>query len=269
MRVRPKPNSAPDDLAFGINAVAAALGRGLARSVSHLEDVTNPRVLALLESARTTGVPVASVNLQRLDDLTKGGVHQGIIARLKRLPETDLRGLKDGTGPALTVLLDGITDPQNLGSILRTAVALDVEAVVLPRRRGALLTPGVHRASAGLSFLAPVTAPQNLAAAVRRLREGGFWVVASDAAGEEDATQFDWPDRTALVLGSEGKGVSRLLRDEADFTVALPMGKEAESLNVGVAFGALGYLWRRRWPTGTVTRGASSATSRTAQSPPP
>lgn len=248
MRARPKPNSAPDDLAFGINAVAAALSRGLARSVSYVQDAANSRLLALVATARESGVAVTAVDIPRLNELTRGGVHQGIIARLRKLPEIDLRNLEHGDQPALAVLLDGVTDPQNLGSVLRTGVALDVCAVVLPRRRGALLTPGVHRASTGLSFFAPVAAPQNLAGAVRRLRGAGFWVVASDAGGSEDGTLFDWPARTALVLGSEEKGVSRLLRQEADFTVALPMSTQAESLNVGVAFGALGYLWRRRWP---------------------
>src|SRR5690606_9578800 len=117
------------------------------------------------------------------------------------------------------------------------------------RRRGALLTPGVHRASAGMSFLAPVAAPQNLAQAVGHLKEAGYWIVAADAGeGSEPATSFDWPKKTALVMGSEGEGVSHLLLRESDFRVALPMDPRVESLNVGVACGALCYLWRRQWP---------------------
>jgi 23S rRNA (guanosine2251-2'-O)-methyltransferase len=142
-----------------------------------------------------------------------------------------------------------VTDPQTVGGILRTAVAVGVGAVVLPLRRGALITPGVHRASAGLSFLAPVAAPQNLAMAVRALKEANYWVVAADAGeGSEPATAFDWPGRTALIVGSEGEGVAQLLLRESDFRVALPMDPRVESLNVAVATGALAYLWRRQHP---------------------
>jgi len=150
---------------------------------------------------------------------------------------------------SLVIILDSVTDPQNLGAVLRTAVAVGVDAIVLPLRRGALLTPGVHRASAGLSFVAPVAAPQNLAMAVRTLKEANYWVVAAAAGeGAQAATAFDWPGRTALVMGSEGEGVSHLLLEESDFRVGLPMDPRVESLNVGVATGALAYLWRRQWP---------------------
>ncbi len=142
-----------------------------------------------------------------------------------------------------------MTDPQNVGAILRTSVAVAASAIVLPKRRGASLTPGVHRASAGLSFVAPVVEPMNLARAVEELQGEGFWVVAAHAVdGAQPATTFDWPERTALVLGGEGEGVSRLLLERSDFTVELPMDPRVESLNVGVAAGVLMYLWRRQWP---------------------
>ena len=147
-----------------------------------------------------------------------------------------------------------------MGAILRTAVAVDAAAVVFPPRRGALLTPGVHRASAGLSFFAPVTAPRNLAQAVATLKEAGFWVVAADAGpGSQPATAFDWPQRTALILGSEGEGVGQLLLRESDFRVALPMDPRVDSLNVGVACGALCYLYRRRWPAADGVGAASQS----------
>lgn len=262
MRMRPKPNSTPDDLAFGINAVAAALRQGLARSILYLEDSTNPRVSRVVEQAGVDGVPTTAVDLARLNQLTGSAVHQGLVVRLRDLPTIDLKSLANlGEKPSIAVLLDGITDPQNLGAVLRTSVALGVEAVVTPRRRGASLTPGVHRASAGLSFVAPVATPQNLAAAVRQLKQLGYWIVAADGEGAVDATSFDWPNKTALILGNEEKGVSRLLLDEADFTVALPMDGAAESLNVGVAFGALGYLWRRQWPQQEITKDGATSTS--------
>jgi 23S rRNA (guanosine2251-2'-O)-methyltransferase len=162
----------------------------------------------------------------------------------------DLRQVAREAGKSsLVIILDRVTDPQNLGAVLRTSVAVGVSAVVLPLRRGALLTPGVHRASAGLSFVAPVAAPQNLARALKTLKDANYWIVAADA-GEDSvsATTFDWPGRTALILGSEGEGIGQLLLRESDFRIALPMDPRVESLNVGVATGALAYLWRRQWP---------------------
>jgi 23S rRNA (guanosine2251-2'-O)-methyltransferase len=248
-RPRPKPNATPDDLAFGINACEMALRYGAARSLSWDDDTRNPRVRDLVERARTAGVAVQAVDTLRLDQLTAGGVHQGVLVRLRTLESIDLRAEVAPAGPGLVLLLDGITDPQNVGAILRTAVAVGARAIVLPLRRGALLTPGVHRASAGLSFVAPVASPQNLASALRDLKAQDYWIVAARGEAEAaDATAFEWPARTALVLGSEGAGLSHLLRQEADFAVRLPMDERVESLNVAVAAGALCYLWRARWP---------------------
>ncbi len=246
--MRAKPNATPDDIAFGINACALALSSGYAKSVLYLRDTRNERVLQLVDLAIDAGLRAEAVEEFRLDQLTGEGVHQGILVRIGNVEPVDLRQAAAGDGPALVLLLDSITDPQNVGAILRTAVAVGVAAGVLPRRRGALLTPGVHRASAGLSFLAPVAAPQNLNQAVATLKDAGFWVVAA-ATGEGSvaATEFDWPRKTALVLGSEGEGVAQLLLRESDFRVALPMDARVESLNVGVACGALSYLWRRQW----------------------
>ena len=249
-RQRPKPRATPEDLAFGVHASELALRQGLARRLLHAEGVSNRRVAALVERARAQGLPVEVVEPERLAELTGGGVHQGVLVRLRRLPLVSIP--RQVEAPSLAIVLDGVTDPQNTGAVLRVAVATGAEVVVLPPRRGVALTPGVHRASAGLSFLAPVAPPQNLARALAQLKEAGYWVVAaSPGEGAEDATTFDWPDRTALVLGGEERGVGRLLTESSDFRVALPMDSRVESLNVGVACGALAYLWRARWPART------------------
>ncbi len=246
--MRPKPNSTPDDLAFGINPCAMAIGEDLVRSLSYYGDTRNSRVLELVSAAEAKGIETTAVDIARLDELTADGVHQGILVRLRPLPLRSLDDVPD-TGPSLAILLDHITDPQNLGAVVRTSVAVGVDAIVLPARRGVLLTPGVHRASAGLSFLAPMVAPQNLAQAVAALKQRGFWIVAAEAGEDsQPATSFDWPQRTALILGSEGEGIGQLLLRESDFKVALPMDPRVDSLNVGVACGALAYLWRRQWP---------------------
>ncbi len=249
-RLRPKPYSTPDDVAFGVNAVAMALATGHARSLLYHRETTNQRVLELVERARAAGLRVEPVDAGRLDQLSGEGVHQGVLARVRPVEPVDLKQVAREAGQrSLVLLLDRVTDPQNVGAILRTAVAAGADAIVLPLRRGALITPGVHRASAGLSFIAPVAAPQNLAMAVRLLKEAGYWVAAADAGeGSADATSFDWPGRTALIVGSEGEGVAPLLLRESDFRVALPMDPRVESLNVAVATGALAYLWRRQHP---------------------
>jgi 23S rRNA (guanosine2251-2'-O)-methyltransferase len=229
-----------------------AIEAGYAKSLLYFGDTKNERVLALVEQASRGGIAVQPVDVFRLDQLTDNGVHQGILVRLRAIEPVDLRKVAREAGKAsLIIILDRVTDPQNLGAVLRTAVAVGVSAVVLPLRRGALLTPGVHRASAGLSFVAPVAAPQNLAMAMKTLKEANYWVVAADAGeGSQPATGFDWPGRTALIMGSEGEGIGQLLLKESDFKVALPMDPRVESLNVAVATGALAYLWRRQWPMG-------------------
>jgi len=249
-RLRPKPNATPDDLAFGINPCAMALEAGVAKSLFYYGDTKNDRVLDLVRRAEAAGLTATPVDGNRLDELTDFGVHQSVLVRLKHQEPTDLATVARQAGQtSLVILLDRVTDPQNLGAVLRTAVAVGVDAVVLPPRRGALLTPGVHRASSGLSFISPVAAPQNLAMAIRILKEHDYWIVAADAGeGAQSATAFDWPRRTALIMGSEGEGVGQLLRRESDFAVALPMDPRVESLNVGVATGALAYLYRRQWP---------------------
>ena len=227
-----------------------ALESGYAKSLLYFDGTKNERVLELVEQARARGLGVQAVDGFRLDQLTAEGVHQGVLVRLRDIEPLDLRqAARDAGTSSLIIILDRVTDPQNLGAVLRTAVAVGVSAVVLPLRRGVLLTPGVHRASAGLSFIAPVAAPQNLAMAIKTLKEANFWVVAAaTGAGSQPATSFDWPGRTALVVGSESEGVGQLLLKESDFRVALPMDARVESLNVGVATGALAYLWRRQWP---------------------
>ena len=257
VRMRPKPNSTPDDIAFGINPCAMAIETGNVRSLLYLRETKNERVLDLVHKARALNIPTADTDIFRLDELTAEGVHQGVLVRLRDMQPVDLAAVAQrANGASLVVLLDRVTDPQNLGAVLRAAVAVGVDAVVLPRRRGALLSPGVHRASAGISFIAPVAAPQNLALAIKTLKESGYWVVAADTGeGSQPATAFDWPQKTALIMGSEGEGVAHLLRRESDFVVALPMDPRVESLNVGVACGALSYLWRRQWPAVLGTEG--------------
>ncbi len=233
-----------------------ALETGSAKSLFYVAETGNRRVIDLVSQATGQGLSTEPVDAARLDELTGRGVHQGILVRLRRRQEAGLASLITSEDrPSLALLLDRLTDPQNLGAVLRTAVGVGTDAVVLPKRQGALLTPGVHRASAGMSFVAPVASPQNLAAAIRTVKKTGYWVVA--AAGDEatSATEFDWPSKTALVLGSEATGIRHELQKLSDFRVRLPLDPRVESLNVAVACGALVYLWRRQWPRNDTENG--------------
>ena len=250
-RRKTKSKTSPTQVAYGIHACQAAIKANFVRSVLYLEDSSNKRVTKLTEEASLLGIPVEKGTLKQLNALSGEGVHQGILVRLSKLPNYDLRTLIANPPPlSLAFVLDSVTDPQNVGALLRVAVATKASAVVLSQRKGPLLTPGVHRASAGLSFCAPVTAPGNLVGAVKDLKAAGFWIVAADSSeGAQDATKFDWPEKTALVLGSEEGGIRPLLLRESDFHVRLPMEQQVESLNVAVASGALAYLWKQRWAT--------------------
>ena len=248
-RKKPKPKSAPKQVAYGIHACQAALNAGYVRNLIFQEDNSNKRVMSLIEEANNQGIPTEKGSLKQLNALSGEGVHQGVLVRLKKIPSSDLRSLvKDLSTNSFAFVLDSINDPQNVGAVLRVAVAIKAVAVVLSQRKGALLTPGVHRASAGLSFFAPVTAPGNLVGAVKDLKSAGFWIVAASSSNEaQDATKFDWPEKTALILGSEESGIRPLLLRESDYHIRLPMEPKVESLNVAVASGILAYLWKQRW----------------------
>jgi len=153
---------------------------------------------------------------------------------------------------ARVFLLDGITDPGNLGAILRSARAFAFDGVVLPADRSCPVTGTVFRSSAGAAAHVPVVRVTNLARAIERLQEGGFWLYAAEGADGTDLSSFAPPGRTAIVLGSEEKGIRRLARERCDGAVRIPMAPGAESLNVSVAAGILAYSIRKSLtaPTG-------------------
>jgi 23S rRNA (guanosine2251-2'-O)-methyltransferase len=193
----------------------------------------------LLDAARVTGVPVRSAPVAEIARLSGGARHQGVAARLRVPPplsEAELAG-RPWNDDAVVVILDGVTDPRNVGGIARTAEAAGASAVVVRRRRGSGLTQAAVRASAGALLHLPVAEVANVARTLGRLRDAGFWVIGLDPAGQ-DLDTTDPPRRPlALVLGSEGEGLSRLSREACDELVAIAMGGRVSSLNVSVAAG--------------------------------
>ena len=228
------------DLICGINPVLEALV-AQERHFDHVvvaKGVRSRRVAEALSRAGRLGVPLRFESREALDRLSGGVNHQGVIAVVSPKRLTDLDGvLTDAKHPPLVVVLDGVEDPRNLGAILRTCEAAGADGVVLPERRSAPLSETVARASAGAIEHVQIARAPNLSAALDTLKERGLWVVGFDAAGTERWDGVDLTGPVAIVLGGEGRGMRRLVREKCDHLVSLPLFGHVSSLNVSVAAG--------------------------------
>ncbi len=210
-------------------------------------------VRELAARAEKARVPVSTCGRDAWEKATGEREGSGIGAllpedRYATLPEWIGR-LPEGAG---AFLLDGVTDPQNFGAVLRSARAFGLSGVVISRDRSCPVTAAVYRASAGAAAHLPVVAVTNLARAMEELKEAGFWIYAAEARGEIDAAAWEPARRTAVVLGSEEKGIRRLVRERCDGGVRIPMVPGVDSLNVSVTAGILGFrlFSDRRTPEG-------------------
>ena len=195
----------------------------------------------IVELARSKGVIMVETDKAVLDKMSEGRPHQGIIARLAAHDYADfddlLAAAKAHPHPLL-IILDHLEDPHNFGAILRTALAAGAQGVIIPKRRSVALTPAVAKASAGASAHLPVARVANLAQHVELLKEAGFWVVGTEDSGKVVYdTKQSGP--LAIVFGSEGEGISRLLKERCDELVSIPMLGPISSLNVAVACGVM------------------------------
>lgn len=208
----------------------------------------------LIEKAQQAGTTIQFVPRTKLDKLSQGETpHQGIIAMVAPKPLLDLpdviqlvRDLPEGT-PALLLALDEVTDPRNFGALLRVAAAAEATAVIVPKTGSAGFSPVVAKASVGTIELVNIAVVPNLADAIERLKEVNVWWVG--AALDDTAIQYDRYDyrgHTGIVLGSEDKGLRRLVRQRCDQLVQIPMARNVESLNVSVAAGILAFEARRQ-----------------------
>jgi len=245
----PEHTPAPESawVVAGRHAVAEALRRRQPMTRVLIQEGIPRRgpVSEIVSLAREAGVPCQEVPAASLDRIAGGAGHQGVVAFASAMNYTEFDDLiarwNTAGGPALVALLDGVTDPRNLGAILRSAAAWRVDAVVIPAHRAAGVTPAAAKAAAGTLGLVPVARVPNLPRAVVQLQEAGFWVAAADPRGDRDFTGWDFTGRVGLVLGDEGRGVSRLVRERCDAMLRIPMAAEVESLNVAVAAGLLFY----------------------------
>jgi 23S rRNA (guanosine2251-2'-O)-methyltransferase len=228
---------------YGLHAVNAALERAPQRVlelwIASARDDT--RVRELKELAERVGVHVHAVTADALAKLVGEVVHQGAVVAMRPLKPWDEHDLTEALGQLtvdpLLLILDGVTDPHNLGACLRTADAAGAHAVVIPKDRSATVDGVVRKVAAGAAEFIPVASVTNLARTLEALKERGIWVVGTDGEAEKTLYSADLKRPLAMVLGAEGSGMRRLTKDKCDFLVRIPMAGHTPSLNVSVAAG--------------------------------
>jgi 23S rRNA (guanosine2251-2'-O)-methyltransferase len=228
-------------LLIGIHPIDSALSKAprQLKLIAVADECHNPRVLELAERARNEGVRVVSESRAVLNRRSEDQRHQDIIAEFEAAnigTEKDLdRILESISGTPLVLVLDGVQDPHNLGACLRTAEAVGVNLVILPKDRCAGLTPVARRSASGAAEVLPILMITNLARVLRRLKKSGIWLAGTTDKAGQGLYQSDLSGPIGLVMGSEGKGMRRLTEDLCDYHLQIPMQGSVSSLNVSVA----------------------------------
>lgn len=236
--------SSTHEIVTGRNSVLEALRAGIPVSTVYLAArlEADDRTREIISIAADSGYPLLEVGRAELDRLTDGAVHQGVAVQVPPYDYADPDDLLDIAAesgrPPLVVALDGITDPRNLGAVLRSAGAFGAHGVLVPERRAAGVTAAAWKVSAGAAARVPVARATNLTRALQDLRRAGVFVVGLDAGGDVPLGELPFAtDPLVLVVGSEGKGLSRLVREQCDAIASIPIASAVESLNAGVAAG--------------------------------
>ena len=254
---RPARRSTTHEIVAGRNSVLEALRAGVPVTTVYLaarieQDDRTREIVKLAAEAR---YPLLEVGRAELDRLTDGAVHQGIAIQVPPYayaePDDLLDSAADAGVPALVVALDGVTDPRNLGAVLRSAGAFGAHGVLVPERRAAGVTAAAWKVSAGAAARVPVARATNLARTLAEYRQAGVFVVGLDGHGDTAVADIGFAeDPLVLVVGSEGKGLSRLVREQCDAIASIPIASAVESLNAGVAAGIALYEVARRRAAG-------------------
>ena len=231
-----------DNRICGVHAVFETLasGRQPIERIHIAREAKSGKLKDILELARVRNIPVRKEDRAALDRMAHGEVHQGIVAVCGEISYADFEVLFKTEKP-LVIVLDGIEDPHNLGTVMRTAEACHASGIVVPERHSAPLSATVVKASAGASAYVPVVRAKNLVHVIDELKQRGLWVIGVDPAGTQDWTSFDYTGPVALVLGCEHRGLRRLVRENCDALVRLPMLGKIASLNISVAAGVVLY----------------------------
>lgn len=242
----PERRELPEDVVVGRNAVTEALKSG--RTVNRLlvaEHDTQGSIREIVNLARESGAVVETVPRSQIEAAARGFRHQGVLAYTSPVEYTPLEDILDAAqsrdGAPFLLLLDELEDPHNLGAVLRTADAVGVDGVLIPKRRSCPLSATVAKTSAGAVEYVPVARIGNVAQTIRELKKAGFWIVGADMDGTADYFEADLTGALVLVIGSEGRGISRLVRESCDVLVRIPMLGKINSLNASVAGAILMY----------------------------
>jgi 23S rRNA (guanosine2251-2'-O)-methyltransferase len=232
------------EVVAGRNSVLEALRAGIPVSAVYIATrlEADDRTREILKIAADAGYPLLEVTKPELDRMTDGSIHQGVALQVPPYEYGDVEDLLDIAAASdrapLIVALDGVTDPRNLGAVLRSAGAFGAHGVLVPERRAAGVTASAWKVSAGAAARVPVARATNLVRALERLHEAGCYVVGLDGGGEVTVADLPYStDPLVLVVGSEGKGLSRLVREHCDAIASIEIASAVESLNAGVAAG--------------------------------
>lgn len=227
---------------YGIHALESVVNREPERLIELfvLKGREDDRLLNIINQARRFGIAVQFCQRKTLDDKVNGEQHQGVVARAKpgkQYDENDLAAIVAENAVPFLLILDGVTDPHNLGACLRTAEAAGAHAVVVPKDKSAALTPTVRKVASGAADVIPLIQVTNLARTLRDLQASGVWIIGTAGEAQQSLYQCKLTGPVALVMGAEGKGMRRLTREHCDELIKLPMAGTVTSLNVSVATG--------------------------------
>ena len=237
-----------NSIIYGRNPVLSALESQRTIEKIIIQDGAKGSAGKIAALAGDRGIPIEYGSKQELDRLTGGASHQGVAAKVSSYKYADFDDLLSrvkGAESALLILLDEIEDPHNLGAIMRTVECVGAAGVIIPKRRSVGLTETVAKTSAGAIERIPCAKVTNLSAAIEKLQEEGFWVCAADMDGQS-LWDSNLTGKLAIVIGNEGKGVSRLVKEKCDFVISIPMEGETGSLNASNAAAVLMYEFLRQ-----------------------
>jgi 23S rRNA (guanosine2251-2'-O)-methyltransferase len=245
-----RPGAGPEWVA-GRNPVLEALQAVQVYIADGVE--RDSRLTEILRVTAAESIPLLQATRSELDRLTGGAVHQGVALQLPAFEYADFEDILDAAvqskTPGLVVALDSITDPRNLGAIVRSAAAFGARGVVIPERRSASMTAAAWKTSAGAAARVPIARATNLNRTLERFAKAGFTIVGLAGESDDDIAAVDWSGPTVLVVGAEGAGLARLTRERCDVLASIPIASDVESLNAGVAAGiALYEIARTRTP---------------------
>lgn len=231
------------DIVYGVHAVTESLQANTGNKLYIQDDLRGKNVDKIKELAAEKKVSISWTPKKTLNEMTNNGIHQGFVLRVSEFAYAELATILEKAGQEenpLILILDGLTDPHNLGSILRTADATQVAGVIIPKHRAVGVTPVVAKTSTGAVEHVPIARVTNLSQTLDKLKEEGFWIFGTDMNGTP-SHQWNTSGKLALIIGNEGKGISANIKKQVDEMITIPMKGHVQSLNASVAAAVLMY----------------------------